>query len=859
MAANDAVSMNVAENRQNVPMAIQENRAAVPMTVAEGGGAGGLNRKADKVTGAAAGNLAGLDANGNLTDSGKAPGDFLEAPAAAGSEGQVLTADGEGGASWQDPTGGDPTEIIDDNAGSGDTDKVWSADKSHSLLTEINSKYEKPETGIPSSDMASAVQNSLGKADSAYQKPKTGIPGADLSKELYREIIDKTPVFTAWEQGDIGYAAGTESPSTTKCRTIGYFEPDADTEVYIDNPNGHTLALRDYYSSDTYAGSAAITSYKSYTFKYGHKYRIVDASTGDTQSVTAKFYYINNNAVRKIISYKTVSDLVLDTDATIDRLCMVKGYHTENDGGAALYIVSNEHTGVFYLSLSNGLYANLVNETKIISADVIGLKHYATKALAEADSAGANANRTKAQAALSSGFSLKFGAGYYPFDNYLTMVPNTDLYGEKRELSTLVFPNSIGLNYITESEFSYQRIKDLRIYSKGNCINIDAIVRNVINCIFDYLELHSAEGECIVAPRYNIGSRQGDTCVWSCYFGHINGDSETGAVFTNISGLGNWFYFINVIGNTRIAFRNCSGTVQRLDTLTTRPEYCFYYDDVNNYGLALTLIDVHFERCSKAFIYTEDETAGTMGLSIFAIDSGGSNLNLTNHDIPFIKVGFMGYLYHFGKCTLLPPESMYDMQSLHGALIHAYAFNAEQARNFKTNLGDVNGLNIYCTNDGSSYKFYGGYTYLRAGSNPYYVRELFDTVGIKKMYGSRSHVMMTITDDDLPVNTQNIELKNINSDYEFSDYVTFEITETTSNVNLKTIKTGDICPGKVFGIRNSDNSTATITLNVPAAGGDDSTHCLAGLTAEVLNPGETINLILDYDNSYLRWKKISIS
>ena len=149
MAANDAVSMNVAENRQNVPMAIQENRAAVPMTVAEGGGTpGGLNRKADKVTGAVAGNLAGLDANGNLTDSGKAPGDFLEAPAAAGSEGQVLTADGEGGASWQDPTGGDPTEIIDDTAGDGDTDKVWSADKSHSLLTQINSKADELKSAL---------------------------------------------------------------------------------------------------------------------------------------------------------------------------------------------------------------------------------------------------------------------------------------------------------------------------------------------------------------------------------------------------------------------------------------------------------------------------------------------------------------------------------------------------------------------------------------------------------------------------------------------------------------------------------------------------------------------------------------
>lgn len=31
--------------------------------------------------------------------------------------------------------------------------------------------YEKPSGGIPKSDLASAVQTSLGKADSAYQKP----------------------------------------------------------------------------------------------------------------------------------------------------------------------------------------------------------------------------------------------------------------------------------------------------------------------------------------------------------------------------------------------------------------------------------------------------------------------------------------------------------------------------------------------------------------------------------------------------------------------------------------------------------------------------------------------------------------
>ena len=182
MAANDAVSMNVAENRQNVPMAIQENRAAVPMMVAEGGGTpGGLNRKADKVVGAVAGNLAGLDANGNLTDSGKAPGDFLEAPATAGSEGQVLTADGEGGASWQDPTGGDPTEIIDDTAGDGDTDKVWSADKSHELLTEINSKADEP-TGTKSAGKVYGLDSNL--------KPAWIDGGGSVDPSVIAEAVD---------------------------------------------------------------------------------------------------------------------------------------------------------------------------------------------------------------------------------------------------------------------------------------------------------------------------------------------------------------------------------------------------------------------------------------------------------------------------------------------------------------------------------------------------------------------------------------------------------------------------------------------------------------------------------------------
>ena len=41
--------------------------------------------------------------------------------------------------------------------------------------------YSKPSGGIPKTDLASAVQTSLGKADTAYQKPSGGIPASDIA------------------------------------------------------------------------------------------------------------------------------------------------------------------------------------------------------------------------------------------------------------------------------------------------------------------------------------------------------------------------------------------------------------------------------------------------------------------------------------------------------------------------------------------------------------------------------------------------------------------------------------------------------------------------------------------------------
>ena len=65
-----------------------------------------VSMKANKASNATNGNFAELDANGNLKDSGHKHGDYLEAPSTVGTSGQVLTSDGQGGQSWQTPSGG---------------------------------------------------------------------------------------------------------------------------------------------------------------------------------------------------------------------------------------------------------------------------------------------------------------------------------------------------------------------------------------------------------------------------------------------------------------------------------------------------------------------------------------------------------------------------------------------------------------------------------------------------------------------------------------------------------------------------------------------------------------------------------
>ena len=55
-------------------------------------------------------------------------------------------------------------------------------------LAKAGTAYQKPDTGIPAADMAQSVQDKLEKANTAYQKPNGGIPKTDLATDVQNSL-----------------------------------------------------------------------------------------------------------------------------------------------------------------------------------------------------------------------------------------------------------------------------------------------------------------------------------------------------------------------------------------------------------------------------------------------------------------------------------------------------------------------------------------------------------------------------------------------------------------------------------------------------------------------------------------------
>lgn len=126
----------------------------------------------------------------------------------------------------------------------------------NSLLGEGNvlvGTYTKPTEGIPTSDLASAIQTSLGKADTSYQKPSSGIPTSDMTTSV-QTSIGKAESAVQYEESIDSYNGTTNTPITINGNT--YYTTNS---VYIINPGDAIRYTCESNNHATYLINAGVT------------------------------------------------------------------------------------------------------------------------------------------------------------------------------------------------------------------------------------------------------------------------------------------------------------------------------------------------------------------------------------------------------------------------------------------------------------------------------------------------------------------------------------------------------------------------------------------------------------------------
>ena len=103
---------------------------------------------------------------------------------------------------------------------------------------DLSGYYQLPVGGIPATDLASAVQTSLGKADTAYQKPSGGIPKTDLA----------SAVQTSLDKADTALQSFTETDPTVPSWAKASNKPSYSYSEISNTPSLSTVATSGSYT-----------------------------------------------------------------------------------------------------------------------------------------------------------------------------------------------------------------------------------------------------------------------------------------------------------------------------------------------------------------------------------------------------------------------------------------------------------------------------------------------------------------------------------------------------------------------------------------------------------------------------------
>lgn len=155
--------------------------------------------------------------------------------------------------------------------------------------------YQLPTSGVPKTDLAVGVQQSLNKANTAYQKPSSGIPKTDLAQEIQDRLnipIDNEPTAGSnnlvksggvWEELDI---------IDSKVGDVGFEKVWPEYTLakgYIDKLNGNIVSSSANYTSSF----IPVSGYKRVKF-------LSNSITAPSDTAAGAFYGANNVFIKSI-------------------------------------------------------------------------------------------------------------------------------------------------------------------------------------------------------------------------------------------------------------------------------------------------------------------------------------------------------------------------------------------------------------------------------------------------------------------------------------------------------------------------------------------------------------------------------
>lgn len=405
---------------------------------------------------------------------------------------------------------------------------------------------------------------------------------------------------------------------------------------------------------------------------------------------------------------------------------------------------------------------------------------------------------------------IVFGQGFYPFENYLPLSGNIEIYSLGGG-GNLIFPNSDGFNFDREGYYQDMHIHHLNIESKNICINFkgDNVTypNNVYDSKFEFLRLKSYEKTCVYAgDNKNVASN--GQLTFHLEFDHVRVSAREYG-FYGLGKLNTVFREITDYDTIDVVFYNCEGIFINCNTTYAHANWFLYCDEdlPDYYGYMYDFKNCNFEDFRKGIMYFDSSNTGirqlTMDNCTAYIDPEGDVI-LSKHPITFktnsiSNIDFRG----FKEITFKNGKVWSEVYNMPESTLCVKTLVKED---LKTCLGD---FTVLFLNDNSIHNMsLNQIMYTSSVGNSNKTKLHYQELSCDAYDGGRINKFYTL---DLS------QAKNVNLKFEPIIYDGIILTNASSDTNLQYIYLNEVSKnnqnGKIFTIINNSGHNITISAN----------------------------------------------